>query len=107
MTKQRSSFRTTSHHHVRYEPDNRGSHFYLATYWAEALAAQTEDAELQAAFAPIAKELSDNEETIVNELNSAQGPAADLGGYYIFDDEKTSAIMRPSATYNAIIAKLG
>ncbi|MFC4993516.1 NADP-dependent isocitrate dehydrogenase [Rubritalea tangerina] len=89
------------------ELDNRGSHFYLATYWAEALAAQTEDADLQAAFAPIAKELADNEATIVNELNSAQGPAADLGGYYIFDDEKTSAIMRPSATYNAIIAKLG
>ncbi|MFC5049996.1 NADP-dependent isocitrate dehydrogenase [Rubritalea spongiae] len=89
------------------ELDNRGSHFYLATYWAEALAAQTEDADLQAAFAPIAKELADNEETIVNELNSAQGPAADLGGYYLFDDEKTSAIMRPSATYNAIIAKLG
>jgi isocitrate dehydrogenase len=89
------------------ELDNRGSHFYLATYWAEALAAQTEDADLQAAFAPIAAELADSEETIVNELNSAQGPAADLGGYYIFDDEKTSAIMRPSATYNAIIAKLG
>ncbi|WP_018969301.1 NADP-dependent isocitrate dehydrogenase [Rubritalea marina] len=89
------------------ELDNRGSHFYLASYWAEALAAQTEDAELQAAFAPIAKELADNEDTIVAELNSAQGPAADLGGYYLFDDEKASAIMRPSATYNAILAKLG
>ncbi|MEO1857792.1 MAG: NADP-dependent isocitrate dehydrogenase [Rubritalea sp.] len=89
------------------ELDNRGSHFYLATYWAEALAAQPEDAELQAAFAPIAKELANNEDTIVGELNSAQGPAADLGGYYLFDDEKAAAIMRPSATYNAILAKLG
>ncbi|MGJ8671595.1 NADP-dependent isocitrate dehydrogenase [Rubritalea sp.] len=89
------------------ELDNRGSHFYLATYWAEALAEQTEDADLQAAFAPIAKELADNEETIVSELNAAQGPAADLGGYFLFDDAKTTAIMRPSATYNAIIAKLG
>ena len=89
------------------ELDNRGSHFYLATYWAQALAAQTEDAELQAAFAPIATELAANEATIIAELNAAQGPAADLGGYFLFDDAKTTAIMRPSATYNAIIAKLG
>ncbi len=89
------------------ELDNRGSHFYLATYWAEALAAQTEDADLQATFAPIAAELTANEATIVAELNDAQGPAADLGGYYLFDDEKVTSLMRPSATYNAIIAKLG
>ena len=88
------------------ELDNRGSHFYLATYWAQALAAQTEDVDLQAAFAPIATELAANEATIIAELNAAQGPAADLGGYFLFDDEKTTAIMRPSATYNAIIAKL-
>ena len=88
------------------ELDNRGSHFYLATYWAQALAAQTEDADLQAAFAPIATELAANEATIIAELNAAQGPAADLGGYFLLDDAKTTAIMRPSATYNAIIAKL-
>jgi len=88
------------------ELDNRGSHFYLATYWAQALAVQTEDADLQAAFAPIATELAANEATIIAELNAAQGPAADLGGYFLFDEEKTTAIMRPSATYNAIIAKL-
>jgi isocitrate dehydrogenase len=88
------------------ELDNRGSHFYLATYWAQALAAQTEDTDLQAAFAPIASELAANEATIIAELNAAQGPAADLGGYFLFDQEKTTAIMRPSATYNAIIAKL-
>ena len=88
------------------ELDNRGSHFYLATYWAQALAAQTEDADLQAAFAPIATELAANEATIVAELNAAQGPAADLGGYFLFNDCKTSAIMRPSTTLNSIIAKL-
>lgn len=88
------------------ELDNRGSHFYLATYWAQALATQTEDTDLQAAFAPIATELAANEATIIAELNAAQGPAADLGGYFLFDEEKTTAIMRPSATYNAIIAKL-
>ena len=88
------------------ELDNRGSHYYLATYWAQALAAQTDDADLQAAFAPIATELAANEATIIAELNAVQGPAADLGGYFLLDEEKVTAIMRPSATYNAIIAKL-
>jgi isocitrate dehydrogenase len=90
-----------------HELDNRGSHFYLALYWAQALADQTEDADLQAAFAPIAAELASNEESIVREMIDVQGPAADLGGYYLLDEEKTSAVMRPSSTFNAIIAKLG
>jgi isocitrate dehydrogenase len=90
-----------------HELDNRGSHFYLALYWAQALGDQTEDADLQAAFAPIAAELASNEESIVREMIDVQGPAADLGGYYLLDEEKTSAVMRPSSTFNAIIAKLG
>ncbi len=90
-----------------HELDNRGSHFYLALYWAQALADQTEEADLQAAFAPIAAELASNEESIVREMIDVQGPAADLGGYYLLDEEKTSAVMRPSSTFNAIIAKLG
>jgi len=85
------------------ELDNRGSHFYLAMYWAEALAAQSDDAELQAKFAPIAKEFAANEDKIVGELNAVQGPAADLGGYYRTDDAKTTAVMRPSTTLNAIV----
>ncbi|ACF13102.1 isocitrate dehydrogenase, NADP-dependent [Chloroherpeton thalassium ATCC 35110] len=83
--------------------DNRGSHFYLAMYWAEALAAQTEDADLQAKFTQLAKDLADNEVKIVEELNSVQGNPADIGGYYRPDFEKTSKVMRPSATLNAII----
>jgi isocitrate dehydrogenase len=90
-----------------HELDNRGSHFYLALYWAQALAEQTDDADLQAAFAPVAAELASNEESIVREMIDVQGPAADLGGYYLLDEEKTSAVMRPSSTFNAIIAKLG
>ena len=90
-----------------HELDNRGSHFYLALYWAQALADQTEDADLQAAFAPIAAELASNEESIVREMIEVQGPPADLGGYYLVDEEKTSAVMRPSATFNAIIDSLG
>jgi len=85
------------------ELDNRGSHYYLAMYWAEALAAQTEDAGLQASFAPVFKAMSEGEAKIVDELNSVQGPGADLGGYYMFDDAKTFAAMRPSATLNAIV----
>lgn len=85
------------------ELDTRGSHFYLALYWAEALAAQAEDAELKAAFSKTAEELGANEEKIVNELNNAQGKPADLGGYYRPDDAKASAVMRPSVTLNTII----
>ncbi len=84
--------------------DNRGSHFYLAFYWAEALAAQTKDVELQARFAPLAKTLADNEQTIVHELNSVQGKAVDIGGYYRPDDTKAFAAMRPSQTFNSALA---
>ena len=85
------------------ELDNRGSHYYLATYWAQALAAQTSDAELAAEFAPIAQALVQGEGQIVAELNGAQGVAGDLGGYYALVDAQASALMRPSATLNAII----
>ncbi|MDN8626851.1 NADP-dependent isocitrate dehydrogenase [Corynebacterium ureicelerivorans] len=88
------------------EIDDRGSHFWLSLYWAEALAAQTEDVELAEVFGPIAKDLRDNAETIDRELLDAQGAAADLGGYYWPDEEKTSAVMRPSATFNKIIDEL-
>jgi len=84
--------------------DNRGSHFYLALYWAEELAGQTEDAELAAAFGALAKELSDHQETIVAELLSVQGSPADIGGYYQPDPTKAEAVMRPSATFNAALA---
>jgi isocitrate dehydrogenase len=83
--------------------DNRGSHFYLALYWAQALAAQNDDAELAARFAPIAAELSANEQTIVDELLGVQGRPADIGGYYAPDPAKATAVMRPSATFNAAI----
>ncbi|MFA8384725.1 MAG: NADP-dependent isocitrate dehydrogenase [Pelagibaca sp.] len=85
------------------EPDNRDSHYWFARYWAEALAAQSEEAELAAHFAPIAKALADNEGAILSELAAAQGQAADLGGYYHTDATKTESVMRPSATLNAII----
>ena len=85
------------------EIDNRGSHFYLAFYWAEALAAQSKDAELQAKFAKVAKQMQDNEAKINAELIGAQGKPVDLGGYYRPSFAKTSAAMRPSATLNAII----
>ncbi|MEO9576303.1 MAG: NADP-dependent isocitrate dehydrogenase [Tateyamaria sp.] len=85
------------------EPDNRDSHYWFARYWAEALAAQGDDAELAAHFAPIAEALQSGEEAILAELTAAQGPAADLGGYYRTDPAKTAAIMRPSPTLNAII----
>jgi len=83
--------------------DNRGSHFYLAMYWAEALAAQGKDAELAAKFAKVAKELAANEEKINAELIGAQGKPVDMGGYYHPDDVKTEKAMRPSATLNTII----
>jgi isocitrate dehydrogenase len=73
-------------------------------YWAEALAAQDQDAELKAKFATLAKELAANEEKIIAELAAAQGSAADIGGYYAIDAEKTNAVMRPSATFNAALA---
>ncbi|TQR83702.1 NADP-dependent isocitrate dehydrogenase [Mycobacterium hodleri] len=82
------------------ELDNRGSQFYLAMYWAQELAAQTEDSELSAYFAPLAKALADNEETIVSELNGVQGDSVDIGGYYYPDPEKVTAVMRPSKTFN-------
>ncbi len=85
------------------ELDNRGSHFYLALYWAEALAAQSEDAALKAEFEKVARALSDAEEKIVAELNGAQGSPVNIGGYYFPDREKAAAAMRPSATLNAII----
>ncbi|WP_349570184.1 NADP-dependent isocitrate dehydrogenase [Azotobacter salinestris] len=88
------------------EIDNRGSHFYLALYWAQALAAQTEDKELQSQFANLAKTLTDSETTIVGELAAAQGKPVDIGGYYHANTELTSKAMRPSATLNAALATL-
>ena len=85
------------------ELDNRGSHFYLALYWAQALARQTEDRDLQARFAPLAKTLAANEQKILAELNAVQGKAVDIGGYYFADPGKTEAVMRPSATFNAAL----
>jgi isocitrate dehydrogenase len=86
--------------------DNRGSHFYLALYWAQALAAQDKDAELKKIFTPIAKALSENESKIVAELAAVQGQPADVGGYYLPDDTKAAAALRPSATFNQILASL-
>ena len=85
------------------ELDNRGSHFYLALYWAQGLASQTKNADLAAEFAPIAKAMEENEHTIINELNAAQGSPQDIEGYYSVSSDKTFAAMRPSATFNAII----
>lgn len=88
--------------------DNRGSQFYLTMYWAQALAEQTEDAELAKRFAPLAKALADNEQKIVDELNAVQGKPVDIGGYYFPDRNKVSAVMRPSQTFNAALeAALG
>ncbi|APX01053.1 NADP-dependent isocitrate dehydrogenase [Arthrobacter sp. QXT-31] len=89
------------------EIDNRGSHYYLAQYWAQELAKQTEDADLAASFAPVAEALTSNEDAIVSELLGAQGQPADIGGYYHPDAEKAAAVMRPSATLNKIVASLG
>ena len=86
--------------------DNRGSHFYLALYWAQALAAQNDDAELKALFSPLADELTAQEKTIAAELAAVQGKPTDIGGYYRPDDAKASAAMRPSATFNRILSTL-
>jgi isocitrate dehydrogenase len=85
------------------ELDNRGSQFYLALYWAQALAEQTEDKELQAHFAPLAKALIENEQKITDEFKAVQGKPVDIGGYFIADPEKTKEIMRPSTTFNAAL----
>lgn len=86
------------------EPDNRGSHFYLALYWAETLANQSEDSGLAARFGSLAETLSENEATIIGELNAAQGSPVDIGGYYHPDSDKTFAAMRPSETFNQALA---
>ena len=86
--------------------DNRGSHFYLALYWARELAQQTDDSELAAAFAPLAKTLGAQEQTIVDELISVQGNPVDIGGYYRPDPDKASAVMRPSKTFNEALTSL-
>jgi isocitrate dehydrogenase len=83
--------------------DNRGSQFYLAMYWAQALAAQKDDAALAAHFAPLAKALAENEAKVIAELAAVQGKAADIGGYYRLDPTKVDAVMRPSATFNALL----
>ena len=85
------------------ELDTRGSHFYLAQYWAEALANQTQDPELQARFAGVAQQLAANEEKIIQELNDAQGQPVNIGGYYLPNDEMAAKAMRPSATLNALV----
>jgi isocitrate dehydrogenase len=85
------------------EPDNRDSHYWFARYWAEALAAQSDDAALAAEFAPIAEALKNGEAAILAELAAVQGKAADLAGYYHADEAKVAAVMRPSKTLNAVI----
>jgi isocitrate dehydrogenase len=87
--------------------DNRGSHFYLALYWAQELARQTDDADLAAAFEPLAKVLAENEQVITDELIAVQGSPVDIGGYYRPDADKAEAVMRPSTTFNEAIASLG
>ena len=89
------------------ELDNRGSHFYLALYWAQALSEQNDDSDLKKRFTKLAKELGDNEDKIINELNSAQGGPVDLGGYYKPNFELATKAMRPSKTFNAALDKLG
>jgi isocitrate dehydrogenase len=84
--------------------DNRGSHFYLALYWAQALASQTDDVEAAELFRPLAERLTADEEAIVEELDAVQGSPVDLGGYYYVDKDETDAVMRPSATFNAALA---
>ena len=86
--------------------DNRGSHFYLTLYWAQALAAQNKDAELKAIFEPIAKELTDNEAKIYSELIGAKGTHQEIGGYYKPNQDLLFKAMRPSGTFNAILSKL-
>lgn len=88
------------------ELDTRGSHFYLALYWAQALARQTNDLELQARFKPVAEQMAANEEKIIQELNDAQGQPVDIGGYYHPNQEMAASAMRPSGTLNAIVDTL-
>jgi isocitrate dehydrogenase len=88
------------------ELDNRGSHFYLAAFWATALATQTRDAELATRFGPFATLLADNEKAIVDELNAVQGHPVDIGGYYLPDPERAAAAMRPSATFNRALSTI-
>jgi isocitrate dehydrogenase len=82
--------------------DNRGSQFYLSMYWAQELAAQTQDNDLQAHFAPLAKSLAENEQKIIGEFKAVQGSPVDIGGYFLTDKQKVTAVMRPSASFNAI-----
>jgi isocitrate dehydrogenase len=86
--------------------DNRGSHFYLALYWAQELASQSEDSDLSAAFKPLAETLAASEQQVVEELLAVQGSPADIGGYYRPDRDKAAAVMRPSATFNRALASL-
>jgi len=88
------------------ELDNRGSHFYLALYWAEELAGQSEDAELAERFEPLAARLASDEQRIVDELNAVQGSPVEIGGYYLPDPERIAAAMRPSETFNAALESL-
>jgi isocitrate dehydrogenase len=89
------------------EIDNRGSHFYLALYWAQELARQTEDADLAAAFDQLATTLADNEQAITDELLAVQGSPVDIGGYYRPDEDRADDVMRPSKTFNEALASLG
>jgi isocitrate dehydrogenase len=89
------------------EIDNRGSHVYLARFWAEALVAQTDDPELAARFGPVAAALAEDEAAVVEELLSVQGQPVDIGGYYRPDDDLTTGVMRPSKTFNEALATLG
>jgi isocitrate dehydrogenase len=88
------------------ELDNRGSHFYLTLYWAQELAAQSEDADLAARFKPVAEQLTANEAKIVEELKAVQGKPTDIGGYFLPDVAKLDTVMRPSATFNTVIESL-
>ena len=88
------------------EIDNRGSHFYLAMYWAQELAAQDKDAELKAQFTPVAEQLTNNEATIIKELNEVQGKPVDIHGYYFADEDLAQKVMRPSKTFNEAIASI-
>jgi isocitrate dehydrogenase len=89
------------------ELDNRGSHFYLALYWAQAIASQSKDTLMKDRFTPIAKSLSENEEKILADLNTAQGHPVDIGGYYWPDEVKVYSEMRPSKTFNDILSSIG
>ena len=86
--------------------DTRGSHFYLALYWAEALAAQQANAEMAAAFSPVARALQGEADTILHDLLATQGKSQDIGGYYLPDPEKTARALRPSTTFNQILKQL-